>query len=99
MRYLFMLSLLLLSQLALANETMWSELEASYQFRTAHSDEGESHTARKMHLDLQTMQAKLTASSKGIGTKQLITLPSPDGELLIFIAETVSVMSPALAER
>ena len=99
MRNLFVLSFLFLSQSLLANDVMWTELESSYQFRTSHSQTEVPHTARRMHLDLQAMKQSLTITSRGVNTETIIRLPSPNGQLLSFRVENVSVMSPVLAAR
>jgi hypothetical protein len=99
MRNLYILSFLFFSQSAIASEALWTDIEAAYQFRTTHSNSETPHTARKMQLDFQAMKQTLTTASRGGNTKTTITLPSPDGQLLSFEAETVSVMSPALASR
>ena len=99
MRSLYILSFLFFSQSILASEKLWTEIESDYQFRTSHSNGEIPHTARKMKLDLQAMKQTLTTASRGVNAKTTITLPSPDGQLISFEAEAVSVMSPALASR
>jgi len=87
------------SQLTVASEPLWTELEANYQFRATHLDNTKTHTARKMHLNLDRMKQTLTAISRGDNRQHRVTLPSASGELIEFNAEATSTMSPELAMR
>ena len=99
MKRLLIVSFLFIFQPLLASETLWTEIEPSYQFRTPHSHSEIPHTARKMKLNFEAMKQTLTTAQRGVNAKTTIALPSPDGQLISFEVEAVSVMSPALASR
>ena len=99
MRELFILCSMIFSQAIIASEIPWTELDATYQFRTAQSNDYQPHVARKMHLDFAALKQSITTASKGANLNRSITLPTPSGAFLKFTLEATSVMSPALAER
>ena len=103
MRKIILLPCLFVSQvLATSSESLWSDIDPAYQFRSTNTEIGATTLikARKLRLDSKALVEKLTKSSnQSIFDGALIELPLADGTQMLFKFEPSNVMAPELAAR
>ena len=99
MRRLILLPCLFVSQILVADEQLWTDIEPSYQFRSASAKVGTFHKARKLKLNSAALIQQLTNVDKSILEGDIIELPLADGTQMLFKFEPSKVMAPELAAR
>lgn len=99
MRKLLLLPCLFVSQALLASESIWTDVELSYQFRGAHTSASTYHKARRLKLNSDALLEILTKNDRPLLDSPLIELPLSNGEQMIFKFEPTQVMMPELAKR
>ena len=99
MRKLLLLPCLFVSQILVADEQIWTDVEPLYQFRSASTKVGTFHNARKLKLNSEALLRQLTSVDKSILEGGIIELPLADGTQMLFKFEPSNVMAPELAER
>lgn len=99
MRKLILLPCLFVSQVLAASEPLWTDVEQSYQFRSANTEAGTFHKARKLKLNSAALIDKLTKTEKSIFDSALLELPLANGTQMLFKFEPSNVMAPELAAR
>jgi len=101
MSKILLLPCLFISHSLVANEALWTDIEQSYQFRSNHAIEGTAHTARRLKLNIEQLQANLDPATtpENLLEGALLELPLPDGRFMKFHYEPTQVMAPALAQQ
>lgn len=99
MRKFILLPCLFVSQALFAGDSVWTDLEASFQFRNASTTTGEYHTARRLKLDFNALSEFLSNEDHPLLDTPLLELPLADGSQMLFRFERSQVMAPALAAR